>query len=79
MGMTGLRPISFEQARRIASEKGLIPSRVRGTQTIRFAKGENEKLERIEWTEFEQIAQERRLTVYESGGFMKLMRTRESN
>jgi len=72
--MTGLQPISFDLARQIATRKGLTPSRVRGTETIRFAKGQSEKLEPIEWPEFERIAQERRLTVYESGGFMKLMR-----
>jgi len=72
--MTGLQPITFEEARRIATQKGLVPSRVRGTQTIRFAKGTNEKLETIDWSEFERIAAERKLTICESGGFMKLLR-----
>jgi hypothetical protein len=72
--MAGLQPITFEDARRIATQKGLTPSRVRGTETIRFARGASEKLEAIEWPEFERIARERKLTVYESGGFMKLMR-----
>jgi len=72
--MTGLQPISFEQAREIATRKGLTPTRVRGTHTIRFAKGENAKLEPIDWVEFERVAAERKLTIFESGGFMKMMR-----
>jgi len=71
--MPPLREISFETARKIAEEKGLQPSRVRGRTTLRFSKYPSDKLEVISWDEFEQTATTRRLAVYESGGWMKLM------
>ena len=72
--MTELREIDFEEARRIAEQKGLQPGRVRGTEQVRFTSGSNERLEVIDWTTFEQTVRRRNLGVYESGGYMKLMR-----
>jgi hypothetical protein len=72
--MSELRQIDFEQARRIAAQKGLMPGRVKGTNAIRFTRGSHERLETIDWQTFEEIAQQRGLVVYESGGWMKLMR-----
>lgn len=72
--MTELREIDFEEARRIASQKGLQPGRVRGTEQVRFTTGANERLEVIDWTTFEETVRRRQLGVYESGGWMKLMR-----
>lgn len=74
--MTELREISIEEARRIAAEKGLQPGRVRGTERIRFTKGDSDRVEVITWTSFEETAVRRNLSVYESGGWMKLMRRR---
>ena len=74
--MTILREIDFEEARRIAAQKGLQPGRVRGTEQVRFTTGSNERLEVIDWTTFEQTVRRRNLGVYESGGWMKLMRKR---
>lgn len=71
--MTELREIDFEEARRIAEQKGLRPGRVRGTEQVRFTSGSNERLEVIDWTTFEQTVRRRNLGVYESGGYMKLM------
>ena len=71
--MPALKEISFEYARQIASVKGLQPSKVRGTSTLRFAKGSSDKLQVITWAEFERTASGRRLAVYESAGWMKLM------
>ena len=72
--MPALQEISFADARRIASEKGLQPSKVRGTNTLRFSKNPSEKLEVITWDEFEQTASRRNLAVFESAGWMKLMK-----
>jgi len=72
--MPALKEISFEYARQIAAVKGLQPSKVRGTTTLRFTKGCSEKLQVITWDEFERTASGRDLAVYESGGWMKLMR-----
>ncbi len=71
--MPPLRQIGFDEARKIATEKGLLPSKVKGTNTLRFTKGGSEKLEVITWDEFEETAVRRSLAVYESGGWMKLM------
>ena len=72
--MPALKEISFEYARQIASVKGLQPSKVKGTSTLRFTNGESEKLQVITWDEFVRTANGRNLAVYESGGWMKLMR-----
>src|SRR2546427_4375352 len=71
--MPALKEISFEYARQIASVKGLQPGKVRGTSTLRFTKGDSDKLQVITWDEFVRTANNRNLAVYESGGWMKLM------
>ncbi|HEY7589074.1 MAG TPA: hypothetical protein VIB49_10080 [Thermoplasmata archaeon] len=71
--MPALREISFEVAQQIAAEKGLQPSKVKGTNTLRFSKTPSDKLEVITWDEFMQTANKRNLAVYESAGWMKLM------
>lgn len=73
--MTELRHISIDEAKEIASLKGLQPGRVRGTEQIRFTKGADDRVEVIDWSTFEATAQRRNLGVYESGGWMKLMRS----
>jgi len=72
--MTALREIDFQTVRKIAEQKGLKPSRVRGTNTLRFTNGSNPGLELVTWDEFERAATTRKLAVYESAGWMKLMR-----
>src|SRR3989440_12253085 len=67
--MPALKEISFEYARQIASVKGLQPGKVRGTSTLRFTKGDSDKLQVITWDEFVQTANNRNLAVYESGGW----------
>jgi len=72
--MTELREIEFGEVRRIATQKGLQPGRVRGTEQVRFTKGSSDRVEVIDWTSFEQTVARRNLGVYESGGWMKIMR-----
>jgi hypothetical protein len=69
-----MEEISIDQAKKIASKKGLKPGRVKGTQGIQFTKGKNDRLEVIDWTEFEKTLKTRKLAVYESGGWMKIMK-----
>src|SRR2546426_333857 len=64
--MPALKEISFEYARQIAAVKGLQPSKVRGTNTLRFTKGGSEKLQVITWDEFERTASGRD-RVHDSG------------
>jgi len=72
--MSELREIDIEEAKRIATSRGLLPSRVRGTSTLRFSNGTNDRLEIIDWSEFERILTRRQLGIFESGGWMKLMK-----
>lgn len=72
--MPALRQITFDDARKIAAEKGLQPSKVKGTNTLRFSKTPSDKLQVITWDEFQHTASVRGLAVYESAGWMKLMK-----
>lgn len=69
-----MEKISFAQAKTIAERKGLKPGRVKGTNGIQFTKGKNSRLELINWNEFESILNKRKLAIYESGGWMKIMK-----
>ncbi|MEE9174076.1 MAG: hypothetical protein V3U30_03760 [Thermoplasmata archaeon] len=69
-----MEPISAERAMQIAQEKGLSPGKVKGTDGVQFTKGENARLEVIGWDEFKRLLQTRGLQVYESGGWMKIMK-----
>lgn len=71
-----MEPISVETAIEKAKKKGLKPGRVKGTNGIQFTKGRNARLEVIDWDEFRKTLAERRLQVYESGGWMKIMKRR---
>lgn len=69
-----MEPISAERAMQIARQKGLMPGRVRGTNGIQFTKGNNSRIEVISWDEFRRLLRQRGLQVYESGGWMKIMK-----
>ncbi|MBI5001321.1 MAG: hypothetical protein HZB92_07345 [Euryarchaeota archaeon] len=69
-----MEPISVDRAIELAKKKGLKPGRVKGTDGVQFTKGRNSRLEVIDWDEFKTTVQKRRLQVYESGGWMKIMK-----
>ena len=69
-----MEEISLDQAKKIATSKGLKPGRVIGTEGIQFTRGRNNRLEIIDWDEFERTMTTRKLAVYESGGWMKIMK-----
>ncbi|MCK4758217.1 MAG: hypothetical protein KAS67_07185 [Thermoplasmata archaeon] len=69
-----MEPISVDDAIKIAKRKGLKPGRVKNTQGIQFTKGKNDRLEIIDWDEFKSTLTKRKLQVYESGGWMKIMK-----
>lgn len=69
-----MEPISVDKAISIAKRKGLKPGRVKGTNGIQFTKGKNDRLEIIDWDEFKTTLGKRTLQVYESGGWMKIMK-----
>lgn len=65
--------IDIETAKKIAMNKGLVPGKVKGTQGVQFTKGNNDRLTVIGWPEFESLLRERKLAIYQSGGWMKIM------
>ena len=70
-----MEPISVERAIEIAKRKGLKPGLVRGTEdTVQFTNGKNNRLQVIDWDTFRRLLGDRRLQVYESGGWMKIQR-----
>jgi hypothetical protein len=69
-----MEPISIERAMEIAKKKGLKPGKVKGTDGIYFTKGKNDRFEIIDWDEFKNILTKKKLQVYESGGWMKIMK-----
>jgi acetylglutamate kinase len=70
-----MEPISIEKAKEIAKKKGLKPGRVRTTKTaVQLTKGKNENVIIISWDEFEDNLKKRKLGIYESSGWMRIMR-----
>lgn len=69
-----MEKINMAKAKTIASNKGLKPGKVKGTEGVQFTKGKNNRLDVITWDEFEKIIAKRGLAVYESGGWMKIMK-----
>ena len=69
-----MQEITVQRAKEIAMSKSLQPGRVRGTGGIQFTKGGNSRLELIDWNEFERVISENDLAVYESNGWMKIMK-----
>ena len=74
--MKMMEKIDIGKARIIATNKGLKPGRVKGTDGVQFTKGKNNRLDVIGWQDFEDALAERKLAIYESGGWMKIMKAR---
>ena len=69
-----MEPVGVEVAIEKAKKKGLRPGRVKGTDGIQFTKGRNNRIEVITWDEFRETLTQRELQVFESSGFMKIMK-----
>jgi len=69
-----MEKISTDKAKQIANIKGLKPGLVKGTQGVQFTKGKNNRLTVIGWEDFERALSTRKLSVYESGGWLKIMK-----
>jgi len=69
-----MEKIDFAKAKKIALTKGLKPGKVKGTEGVQFTKGSNNRLDVISWEEFEAALSKRGLAIYESGGWMKIMK-----
>ncbi len=66
--------IDMGTAKKIATDKNLKPGMVVGTEGVQFTKGNNKRLEVISWGDFENTLDKRGLAVYESKGWMKIMK-----
>lgn len=66
--------IEMGKVKSIADEKKLRPGKVIGTAGVQFTKGDNKRLEVISWGDFETALDMRGLAVYESKGWMKIMK-----
>ncbi|HHD16395.1 MAG: hypothetical protein DRQ02_07290 [Candidatus Latescibacterota bacterium] len=66
--------IDIGKAKKIAEEKNLKPGRVVGTSGVQFTKGNNKRLEVISWGDFENALRNKGLAIYESKGWMKIMK-----
>lgn len=69
-----MEKIDLGKAKVIAKTKGLSPGKVKGTEGVQFTKGKNDRLTVISWEDFEAILAQRKLAIYESGGWMKIMK-----
>ena len=68
-----MKEISITEARKIADQKSLKPGMIKGTQVVQFTKGKSAKVEVIDWMKFENLIKSRKLSILNSGGFMKIM------
>ncbi len=71
-----MKQISVDRAKEIANEKNLAPAMVDKTDGIlQFTKkgGGNDRLKEISWDDFKKKLEQRKLSIYESGGWMKIM------
>ena len=68
-----MEKISVDKARALAERKGLRPARIKGTSGVNLTKG-NPRMDPVTWEEFETTLTGRGLAVYESGGWMKIMK-----
>ncbi len=69
-----MQKIDIAKAKTIASNKGIMPGKLKGIDCVQFTKGKNPKFDNITWEEFEAALGRRGLAVYESGGWMKIMK-----
>ncbi|MDR0522889.1 MAG: hypothetical protein LBG62_00465 [Candidatus Methanoplasma sp.] len=71
-----MEKIDLAKAQVIARNKGLKPGKVKGTNGVQFTKGKNDRLSVISWEDFDKSLKQRKLSIYESGGWMKIMNER---
>lgn len=69
-----MEKISVAEAKKIAERKKLKPGKVKGTTGIQFTRGKNARIEVTTWEEFEALLRKRRLAIFESEGFLKVMK-----
>jgi hypothetical protein len=66
--------ISLDKAQKIATKAKLKPCRVKGTEVLQFTRKGGANFEVMGWDDFATTLKGRGLSVYESGGWMKIMK-----
>lgn len=66
--------IDVGRAQTIAAKAGLHPAKVKGTDVVQFTRRNGGRFEVLAWTEFQHTLEERGLHVYESHGWLKIMK-----
>ncbi len=74
MVSAGWTKIGVEDAKKICKKKGLIPATIGSTELITFSKKDNKRMNEVGWDKFESILKKRKLQIYESNGFLKIMK-----
>ncbi len=69
-----MQKIDIAKAKTIAANKGIVPGKLKGIDSVQFTKGKNPKFDTITWEEFESILGRKGLAIFESGGWMKIMK-----
>lgn len=69
-----MTPIDVSRAQTIATKAGLKPAKVRGTDVLQFTRKGGKNFEVIDWTDFTSTLEDRHLRVYESHGWLKIMK-----
>ena len=72
--MPPMNRIDVKKAKTIAEEKGLLPGKVVSSDGIQFTKGDDTRIKVMNWNEFEEELEKRDLAIFESAGFMKIMK-----
>jgi hypothetical protein len=72
-----MEPISIDEAIEIAKKKRLRTGRVKGTDGVCFTNGSNKKLDEISWDEFKNYIEKKGLQIFESNGWMKIMKKKK--
>lgn len=66
--------ITVEKAQALATKAKLKPAKVRGTDVLQFTRKGGNRFEVIGWDDFATVLKDRGLSVYESGGWLKIMK-----
>lgn len=69
-----MTPIELGRAQAIATKAGLQPAKVKGTDVLQFTRQGGSRFETIAWSEFQDALTARGLHVYESRGWLKIMK-----
>ncbi len=69
-----MEKIDIKKAQTIAKKKGLSPGKVKGVDSYQFTKGQNSRLDTITWEELDKGLAAKKLGIYESGGYLKIMK-----